>query len=91
MLYGCATWTMHSHDFGSLRTAHHKLLLCIIGFWRKDRTGYKSLSYGDAVKRTGSERIKTTTRKRQFGFAGALIWLGDSRLSKRFMFGPLAV
>ena len=36
MLYGCATWTMRSQDFSSLRTAHHKLLLRIIGFRRKD-------------------------------------------------------
>ena len=43
MLYGCATWTMRSQDFDSLRTAHHKLLLRVIGFRRKDRTGYKPL------------------------------------------------
>ena len=48
MLYVCATWTMRSQDFGSLRTAHHKLLLRVIGFWCKDRTGHKPLSYGDA-------------------------------------------
>ena len=44
MLYGCPTWTMRSQDFSSLRTANHKLLLRIIGFRRKDRTGYKPLS-----------------------------------------------
>ena len=49
MLYGCATWTMRSHDFSSLRAARHKLLLRIIGFWRKDRTGYKSLSYREVL------------------------------------------
>ena len=37
MLYGCATWTMRSQDFSSLRTAHHKLRLSVIGFRRKDR------------------------------------------------------
>ena len=37
-MYGCATWTMRSQDFSSLRTAHHKLLLRIIGFRRKDHT-----------------------------------------------------
>ena len=92
VLYGCATWTMHSQDFSSLRTAHHKLLLRIIGFRRKDRTGYKPLSYREVLERTGSERIETTIRKRQLGFAGALVWQGDSRLSKRVvMFGQLAV
>ena len=76
----------------SLRTAHHKLLLLrIIGFRRKDRIGYKPLSYREVLERTGSERIETTTRKRQLGFAGALVRQGDSRLSKRVMFGWLAV
>ena len=91
MLYGCATWTMRSQDFSSLRTAHHKLLLRIIGFRRKDRIGYKPLSYREVLERTGSERIETTIRKRQLGFAGALVRQGDSRLSKRVMFGRLAV
>ena len=92
MLYGCATWTMRSQDFSSLRTAHHKLvLLRIIGFRRKDRTGYKPLSYREVLERTGSERIETTIRKRQLGFAGALVWQSDSRLSKRVMFGRLEV
>ena len=52
---------MRSQRFSSLRAAHHKLLLRIIGFWRKDRTGYKSLSYGKVLERTGSEKIETTT------------------------------
>ena len=91
MLYGCAAWTMRSQDFSSLRTAHHKLLLSIIGFRRKDRTEDKPLSYGKVLERTGSERIETTTRKRQLGFAGALVRQGDSRLSKQVMFGRLVV
>ena len=82
MLYGCATWTMRSQDFSNLRTAHHKLLLRIIGFRRKDRIGYKPLSYREDFERTGSERIKTTIRKRQLGFAGAFVRQRDSRLSK---------
>ena len=72
MLYGCATWTMRSQDFSSLRTAHQKLLLRIIVFRRKDRIGYKPLSYREVLERTGSERIETTIRKSQLGFAGAL-------------------
>ena len=90
MLYGCATWTMRSQNFSSLRTTHHKLLLRIIGFRRKDRTGYKPLSYGEVLKRTGSERTERTFRKRQLGFTGALIRQGDSTLSKLVMFGRLA-
>ena len=91
MLYGCATWTMRSQDLSSLSTARHKLLLRIFGFRRKDRIGYKPLSYREVLERTGSERIETTIRKRQLGFAGALVRQGDSRLSKRVMFGRLAL
>ena len=91
MLYGCVTWTMRSQDFSSPRTAHHKLLLRIIGFRRKDRTGYKPLSYGEALERTGSERIDATIRKRQLGFAGALIRQVELRLSKRVRFERLAM
>ena len=91
MLYRCATWTMRSQDFSNLRTAHHKLLLRIIGFRRKDRTGYKPLSYREVLDRTGSEHIETTIWKRQHGFAGALARQCDSRFSKRVMFGRLAV
>ena len=91
MLYGCATWTMRSQDFSSLRTAHHKLLLRIIGFRRKGRTGYKPLPYGEVLERTGSERIETTTRKHQLEFAGALVRQGVSKLSKRVIFGRLAM
>ena len=82
---------MRSQDFSSLRTVHHKLLLRIIGFRRKDRTGYKPLSYREVLERTGSERIETTIRKRQIGFAGSLVRHGGSRLSKRVIFGRLAV
>ena len=91
MLYGCATWTMRSPDPSSLLTAHHKLLLRIIGFRCEDRTGYKPLSCREVLERTGSERIETIVRKRQFGFAGGLIRQGDSGLSKRVLFGRLAV
>ena len=35
-----------------------------------DRTGYKALSYGETLERTGSEGVETTIRKRQLGFAG---------------------
>ena len=73
MLYGCATWIMRFQDFRRLRTAHHKLLLRINGTRRKGRTGYKPLSYGEVLERTGYERIETTMRKRQFEFAGAHI------------------
>ena len=64
MMYGCATWTMRSQDFSGLRTAHHKLLLPIIGFRREDRTGYKPLSYGEVLR-----GLVPNASKRQFGSA----------------------
>ena len=77
MLYGWGTWSMRSQDFRSLRTAHHKLLLRVIGYQCKDRTGYKPLPYGKALDRTSSSRVDTTIRKRQLEFAGALVRQGD--------------
>ena len=77
-------------NLSSLRTAHRELLLRIIGFRRKDRNGYKPLSYREVLERTGPERIETTIWKRQLEFAGALVRQGDSRLSKRVLFGRLA-
>ena len=44
----------------SLRTVHYELRLRVIGFRRKDFIGYKPLSYGEPLERTGSERIETT-------------------------------
>ena len=82
---------MRSQDFSRIRTTHHKLLLRVISFRRKDRTGYKPLLYEDVLESTASERIETTTRKHQLGFVGAVIRQGDSRLSKQVMFGWLAV
>ena len=74
-------------DFGSLRIAHHKLLLRVIGFRCKHRIGHKPLSYGEALKMTSFERIKTAIRKLQLGSDGALVRQGDLTLSKRIMFG----
>ena len=73
MLYGCATWIMRSQDFDSMRIAHHKLRLRVVGFQRKNRTGYKPLSYGEAFERTASQRTEAIFRKRQLGLAGFLI------------------
>ena len=57
MLYGCATWTMRSQDFSSLRTAHHKLLLRIIGFRRKDRIGYNRLTRDGTAEPVSRDQI----------------------------------
>ena len=76
MLYGCATWTKRSQDFSSIRTAHHKLLLRVIGFRRNDRTGYKPLAYREFLERTGSEHIKDNN-------SGAPTWVRRGRCPTR--------
>ena len=47
LLYGCVTWAFGLEHFAKLRTAHHNLLLRIIGFQRRQRT--------DHVVRQGSQ------------------------------------
>ena len=89
LLYGCATWTLRSEDFDSLRIAHHKLLLRVVGFRRNDRTGYKPLSYRAVLEMTECERVETTIRKRQLWFAGALARQEETRLPRRLMNGRL--
>ena len=89
LLYGCATWTLRPEDYESLRTVQHKLLLCVVGFRRKDRVGYKTL-YREVLGKTKCKRIETTIRKRQLWFAGAVARQDDGRLPKRVMFGRLA-
>ena len=85
------TVTIRTQDSGILHTAYCKLLLRVIGFRCKDRSGYKHLSYGEALERAGSQCIEMTIRKRQVGFAGALVLQGESRLSNRIMYRWLAV
>ena len=89
LLNGCATLTLRSEDFDGLRIAHHKLLLRVVGFRRKDRTGYKPLSYRAELEMTECKRIETTIRKRQLWFAGALVRQKETRLARRFMNGRL--
>ena len=53
MLYGCVTWSPTVTHLAILRTAHHRLLLRCIGWKRKRRHGYRTLSYADAPAKTG--------------------------------------
>ena len=59
MLYGCATWIMRSQDFDSMRIAHHKLCLHVVGFQRStvpDTNPYRveRLSRGPVPANLGS-------------------------------------
>ena len=80
---GCYT----SEYFYSLRIAHHKLLLRVVGFRREDRSGYETLSCRAVLEMTSCERIETTIRKRQLWFALAPVRQKETRLPRRIMNG----
>ena len=40
LLYGCVTWTLGKEHFARLRTAHHRFLLRIVGFQRRQSTDH---------------------------------------------------
>ena len=60
LLYGCVTWTLGKEHFAELRTAHHRFLLRIIGFQRRQRTDHL-MSYAKALKKAQCESVETTT------------------------------
>ena len=49
LLYGCVTWALGLEHFAKLRTAHHNLLLRIIGFQGRRRADHR-MSYAKALK-----------------------------------------
>ena len=59
LLYGCVTWTVSAQHFARLRSAHHQVLLPVIGFQRRQRTDSTTLSYAKALKETRCESIET--------------------------------
>ena len=89
LLYGCVTWTLGQEHFAELRTAHHKLLLRIIGLQRRQRTDHL-MSYAKALKKARCESVETTIRKRRLLFAGAVQRMTNVRLTRRVMFGTMA-
>ena len=89
LLYGCVTWTFGQEHFVGLRTAHHNLLLRIIGFQRRQRTDYL-MSYAEALKKSHCESVETTIRKRRLLLAGAVQRTTNERLTHRVMFETLA-
>ena len=70
LLYGCVTWTLGQEHFAELRTAHHNLLLRIIGFQRRQRT------IMGAVQRTTNERL---THRVMFGTLAGGVNPGPTR------------
>ena len=49
LLYGCVTRTLGKEHFAELRTAHHRFLLRITGFQRRQCTDHL-MSYAKAFK-----------------------------------------
>ena len=91
LLYGCVTWTLGKEHFAELRTAHHRFLLRVIGFQRRQRTDLL-VSYAKALKKAQCEIVLTTIRNRGFLFAGAVQRTHNERLTLtcRVMFGTMA-
>ena len=88
LLYGCSTWTLRQEHHAKLRTAHHRVLIRIIGAQRK-RPDYRMTSYNRALEITGCESIETTLRTRRLLWAGTLLRMSGGRLPKRIIFGNL--
>ena len=74
----------------TLRTAHQKALLRVIGFQRRLRIDHTILSYPKALKMTRWDFIETTIRKRLFFFAVGVARQSMVRLPSRVMFGTIA-
>jgi len=70
LLYGCVTWTLGKEHFAELRTPHHRFLLRIIGFQRRQRRQRTDhlISYAKALRKAQCEGVKTTIRKRRLLF-----------------------
>ena len=68
--YGCVTWTLGKQHFAELRTAHHRFLLRIIGFQRRQRTDHL-MSYAKTLIKAQCESVETAIRKRRLLFGGA--------------------
>ena len=87
--YGCVTWTLSAQHFARLRSTHHQVLLRVIRFQRRQGTGYTTLSYAKALKKTRCETIETTIHKRRLFFAGAVTRQNEGRLPRRVILGKM--
>ena len=52
LLHWCVTWTLSAQHLARLHSAHHRALLRVIGFQRRQRTDYTTLPYPKALKKT---------------------------------------
>ena len=87
--YGCVTWTLGQEHFAELRTAHHRFLLRIIGFQRRQRTDHL-MSYAKTLKKAQCDSVEATIRKRRLLYARTVQRMHNERLTRRVMFGTMA-
>ena len=87
LLYGCVRWTLGKEHFDELQTAHHRFLLRIVGFQRRQRTDHL-MSYAMAQ----CESVETTICKRgaSDGAPGAGNGTGTYPYQHRPLAGALA-
>ena len=88
-LYGCVTWILGAEHFVKLRAVHHQVLLRVIGFQRRQRADYTTLSFAKALKKTRCESIQTTIRKRRLFIAGAVARQTKGRVPRPVMFATM--
>ena len=89
LLYGCVKWSLGKEHLAELRTAHHRFLLPITSFQRRQRTDHL-MSYAKALKKAQCEGVETTIRKRRLAFAGAAQRTHNEQLTRRVMFETMA-
>ena len=86
LLYRCVTWTLgKEHSAESLRSAHHRFLVRVIDFQRRQRTDHL-MSYAKAQ----CESVETTIRKRRLLYAGGVQRTHNEGLTRRVMFETMA-
>lgn len=61
-LDGCVTWSPSKAYSDNLRQVNHSLLLRYVG-WRKRTLDEHTVSYADALVKTGSDSIEATVRE----------------------------
>ena len=88
LLCGFVSWTPGKEHCAELRTAHHKLLLRITGFQRRQRTD--NLMYAKTPKQAQCKRVDASIRKQRLLFAGGVQRTTNRRLTRRVMFGTMA-
>ena len=64
-LYGCSTWTLYQKHYSKLGTAHHRVLLRIIGAQRK-RPDHRMTLYNRALEITRVRAVRQHCAREDF-------------------------